>query len=270
MYSESYFDYTDLNNPVKFRLVRENFMAFSTHSVQLNYMKLRPNIVRKPNGFEQNMYTLELESYLNRPLSNNFYPCAFIIYMDNEYDYYQHYVNYQPRSTPIDRTLSVDDIDKNEHLMSTEYFILYIMSQIGGLYCFLTLILGIVVKSFNRSSQLFDLVNAYVTEIKKLHSVNTIYSPNDANLARVVPVIVEEAKTPNENQLNVENEKDALIKEKSLLKVNDRPSSPRRRSLFDVIHENKKRNSKMYAQRIVDTPALRKNDDLRTFITFSR
>ena len=105
-----------MNNPVKFRLRYEKFLGLSSNSQQLNLMRLRPNIVRKFNGFEQNMYTLKFSNYLDRQNQNSFYPCIFEIIMDEEYDYYQHYINYQPQSPPIDRTLNIDDIDKMDDI----------------------------------------------------------------------------------------------------------------------------------------------------------
>jgi hypothetical protein len=158
VYTEPYFDDTDPYDTVKYRLNYYNDMALDIYSMVERYNIMTPNLVVDFEGDAQEFWTLT-PGYVNKFNTQTNYPVIDYYMLGNRFDLYQQYITYSPEYDEarrnLDETSSHQAVIENdgrhletsesEELMSTEYSLLYILSQLGGLYAILVLILGLFV-----------------------------------------------------------------------------------------------------------------------------
>jgi hypothetical protein len=152
------------------------------------YQTLRQNYVVYLNGTNSTFYSLGKRNQYIEP--NSYLTFQISIWIDSEYDVYEQYEIEQPdpvtrrnlnTSTVMnDYTYSynkVDEIDKREGLLG----LFFIIAQIGGLYAFAKLVLGIVIGSCERKKFNHDSVNKYNQMMNKRADPMDDYQQEFAN-----------------------------------------------------------------------------------------
>lgn len=144
--SEGYYDPSDPISPIKYRLNEDIRVPVTYGAYSERKYGLVSNTVVKPDGSTSKFYDLEFLGGGDFSVGNIY--CSNIqVILSNRYNYYEMYVDYQPIT---DRRNLASSGDNN--LMSTEYFVFYILSQAGGLYAFLVLVFGFVVRHITKHS----------------------------------------------------------------------------------------------------------------------
>ena len=77
--------------------------------------------------------------------------------MADDYEVYVPYIDYQPVVSSNRRNLASND----DNIMSTHYFIFYMLAQIGGFSAFFILLLGQKIKSINENYLMHLTINDY-------------------------------------------------------------------------------------------------------------
>ena len=121
-----------------------------------NY-RISPSIVQTVNGTNHTFIKAREVNSITE-IMNTAYPAIIQFEVDNHYDYYEQYTSYDPVVGSINSNNTRHNVG-DQKLMSNTYFILFVMSQLGGLYVALTLILGWFVNFINYRSFMIDMLN---------------------------------------------------------------------------------------------------------------
>lgn len=201
--SEGYYDPSNTTNPIKYRLNQDIRVPVTYGGYSERKYGLVSNTVVKTDGSTSKFFDMEFLS--GGDFSFGAIYCSNIrVILSDRYNYYEMYVDYQPSTDRRNLASSGDD-----NLMSSEYFIFYILSQAGGLYAFLVLVLGFVVHHITKQSFYHSAINQVykINSIKKMETEN--FEVKQGNSRRVAPM---DLKPINHNN-SMYKEQDRLMNE---------------------------------------------------------
>ena len=173
MFSNSYYDHTDLGSPIKRYISTSSSFLLNIESATTLTMPITPTLVRYLNGSSEYTYMTaspELkENHIGSPI---FALLIGAIGITPEMYIIEQQLNYQPilNSTTrmlegpstfgrnLDTTTQTVEEDKNDGFLYTAFFI---MAQLGGFYSFLKLILSPFVNKIYQSMLMVDLINKF-------------------------------------------------------------------------------------------------------------
>ena len=157
LYSEASYDYNDNGNIVKYRLNSDTHLPVDYSQMTVKNYRISPSIVQTVNGTNHTFIKAREVNSITE-IMNTVYPAIIQFEVDNHYDYYEQYTSYDPVVGSINSNNTRHNVG-DQKLMSNTYFILFVMSQLGGLYVALTLILGWFVNFINYRSFMIDMLN---------------------------------------------------------------------------------------------------------------
>lgn len=128
--SEGYFDPNDPDGPIKFRLNKDMKVPVQYGGYTERRYGLVSNTVVKSDGSNDKFYDIESLGGADFPIASVYCSIAQL-FISDRYNYFEMYIDYQPST---DRR-NLESVEAG-NLMSIEYFIFYLLSQIGGLYAF--------------------------------------------------------------------------------------------------------------------------------------
>ena len=178
---EGYYDHTSQSDPVKYKL-----NLFNPLDIQFNFSvtktyKMKQNKVKKLDGSIEQFVSYEAKEVLYYDLNTSIL-ASFYFEMDDNYDYYETYIDYQPVIDSSTRNLEQQESSDNKDLMSGGYFAFFMMAQMGGLYTFLKLVFGLFVNHFNTQSLYHAILNqVHESNINSKEEEND-HSESDKNL----------------------------------------------------------------------------------------
>jgi hypothetical protein len=161
LWSEGFYDHNDINNPVKFKLVKDYRMYLDGYSARHPDFDILYNKVTLINGTEQEFYTVHIVSQtFVKSLRYGYW--AFLSQLANKYIHYKQVEISVPVFGKhiilifIDQgerrldtvTTNVTSSKKENESMSYPFYVFYIISNLGGLYAFMMIILGFITKPF--------------------------------------------------------------------------------------------------------------------------
>lgn len=163
---EGYFDPDDFDDPVKYVLTTGHGTVVNFDYLNFRESQLIPNYVKMLNGSEAMFYTMKSESVTSYPITDSLV-CQIMIHMSNLKKNYTQYINYQP----VIENRNLAATPENANLMSTQYFLCFVLAQMGGIYSFFMLVFGVVFTYINRQILHQKLIN----EIQRLSSSQNKY-----------------------------------------------------------------------------------------------
>ena len=186
---EGYHDPSDPDNPVKHKLNNEITIPISIGFQSQKDIRLKQNQVKKLDGDIVNFTSVEHKDILTFRLSS-YYLAICYFELANNYDYYENYVDYQPRNNSTRTNLNA--ASNEEKLMSNEYFAFYIMAQMGGLFLFFFHLFGAFVNYYNKHALNHTIIN-------RLKSKNNEVARNGDHAKRVAPALANPTQLGNQS-----------------------------------------------------------------------
>lgn len=195
LYIDQVFDPTDPDNPIKSKINLDVRLGMDVFDEMLVTLALRPNVVQFWNGTKVTFFSHRLLSNrLNYYGSSRF--TAVTIVTDDVYDRYTYYFDQQPDFSARRALGSVTE-EKTIKSYNIAFRIIDILSRLGGMYTFLILAIGFLMKPVVYKCFIHDAVNAAhlankkeIAKIKKIErnrlGMNQM-APTPSNDARVVP-----------------------------------------------------------------------------------
>lgn len=139
----------------------------SIDSISERTYLLKPNVLNKLDGTQQEFFSSELLDFNQYSISDRYwYFWSLYFSLTDKIEVYNERFNYQPILESVDGVYISDD---SSNLMSNTYLAFYIMAQLGGLYTFLSLLISPILKRFSKISFLHAAINtlyqnAFVTD----------------------------------------------------------------------------------------------------------
>ena len=156
LYIDARYDYNDLENPIHYRVNYENSILADDKHFYSQFIKLHPNIAYSSNGTNTTFFSAEYEKLWHYYVDGSLLSLVYFALAD-DYEVYVPYIDYQPVVSSNRRNLASND----DNIMSTHYFIFYMLAQIGGFSAFFILLLGQKIKSINENYLMHLTINDY-------------------------------------------------------------------------------------------------------------
>jgi hypothetical protein len=176
VYTEWIYARDNLANPIKVVLNTDKRVLIDPYDVAHTFMEVHPNLVEYEDGSSSRFYSLEDVNYSFVYNIDDIRLATFTISLSDSYKRYTQYTYKQPdiNSGTLRRALTTTVTEKKEtEKMSAPLLIFYILSQLGGLYSFLLLIVGFFIYPFVTraltNDTIIELNEANEREIKKLN-----------------------------------------------------------------------------------------------------
>lgn len=183
MFIEGYYKHDNSTNPIGYRISKPSYMPLNIYRYTERTSFIVNNKVTLANGTNQYFFTTEHNIITARAYSNYAWFCINYFIMSNKIIVHKQEKIFVPvwsakrnLEYAIDLPRRLSDSEK-EKLMSPEYFALFTLAQLGGLYAMLILIFGLFVgcvtnKSFNQDMinnvYKYNLSNAEMQQEKEL------------------------------------------------------------------------------------------------------
>lgn len=160
---------------------------FNLDMVQYRYTGVVANYIAFENGSSSMFYSMEEIYYETIDLPVQQYLMIHYIHMANYVWFHEMRTIYEPVTSSLRNLETQSDINakraleesKSEELMTIEYFSFYFIAQIGGLYTFLILILGLWMGWVTQKSLNLEIVNYYNIKLSEnVHQKRNSYVHN--------------------------------------------------------------------------------------------
>jgi hypothetical protein len=243
MFSNSYYDHSDLADPIKKYLYTSNSIAMSIERFLLVAVDVVGTQVDYLNGTSDVIYRTDNVAFLTTAQPVPYLLGLIIIQATPEFYVYEQYENYQPVMDEVRRNLDTVTVEEKEKGgKGPLYDLFFVMAQLGGFYSFLKLILGGIFEKCYNSMLLADLVNRF----NKSAATKDKQRNNLLNGSKISPA--EESKSPMEDlelmhmggapdykqQDKGANDQDHLIQENHISRARNTPST-QEYSIMDVV-----------------------------------
>ena len=180
IYISAEYNYDDLSNPIHYRVAFENHILIDEFRFTLNFHHLHANLAYRNDNTTTTFYNVDNQRVWSYYPTEIFWS-TIAFTMDDKYDIYVPYIDYQPIVDSNKRSL---DSNNDENIMSMHYFIFYIIAQTGGFLAFFMLFIGAKIKSMNETYLMYKTINDYnfvLQNIKKNDAINESHSEQAAN-----------------------------------------------------------------------------------------
>ena len=184
---------------------------------------LSPNVAyNNSDNTNRRFFSVSQQKSFSFPSDVNYF-CSLYFQLNNRYEVYVPYIDYQPIENSNRRNLASGD----KNIMSTHYFIFYLIAQIGGFFAFFVLFCGPKIKSINELNLMYEVINEYNEMIgneiqSEDHEVNPIQDSNckpelvtqksKLNKSRNVPLQEENPlMDQNNNSLDQQNSNELIF-----------------------------------------------------------
>lgn len=177
MFIEGYYKQDNITNPIGYRFSEPNRTPLNIYKYSERNSFIISNVVTLANGTNQYFFTTYSDIHIARGYSNYGWICMNYFLMSNKVIVHKQEKIFVPVWTAkrnmeyaIDIPRRLSDSEK-EKLMSPEFFTLFTLAQLGGLYVMLILIFGLFVGCFTKKAFNQDIINSD-------YKYNLIYTKN--------------------------------------------------------------------------------------------
>ena len=217
--ANSYYDHNDLTNPIKYTLDISPGTFIEVNFYKHFSVPIVPTTINFLNGTSTTIFeTKQKEILFSIELLSNVIISYSLTISSEQYTIEQQ-TNYQPVSNAR-RMLDTTQTEIKEEDNDPFYNLFFILSQLGGFYSFLHLILSPFLNKIYQSMLMVDLVN-------KLNENETKSKLNKSISIRAPRHVPEEQKMPSRSQINYQTN---LIHEGGNEEVNE--------DRYSQVHDN--------------------------------
>ena len=193
--ANSYYDHNDLLNPIKYTLDISPDTYIEVGYYKVFSVPIVPTTINYLNGTSTTIFeTKQKEMLFSLELSNNVFIAYSLVISSEQYTIEQQ-INYQPVSNArrmLDTTQTeVEEEEDNDAF----YNLFFILSQLGGFYSFLQLILSPFLNKIYQSMLMVDLVNKF-----KHNEAKSMLNKSSIQITQ--RQLAEEQKIPSSSQVN--------------------------------------------------------------------
>ena len=239
---EGYYDPDDYDNPVKYTIGYDYTNYIRVQEFDMIYIKVKRNLVNMMDGSTKVFYNTEFIRSTSTELGNYaFFHRVFSL--NHEYTQYDQFVNYQISESR--RMLAADNSASDEDIMPSYYFIVYAMSQFGGLYTFLHLLFGCFMNRWTEQSLNQEIANTLLSKFDEKSNQRVLAKSQKLEKSKIKKVsphsenhALDWSLANNENDPLVYNKSVNLNKE-TINKQRELPSLGQNQELDIEINQNK-------------------------------